>query len=171
MRCDRGVDAPRSHEPDKRTPLQALTSSRQAAVPFFGVINMQAWLRFYFDGLGFQMKRWWISWRAQPRREDSLVLAGAWRCRHHASGVPAGTPAKGNAWHPEHRCVSCATTHWRFTASSNHAEYRRGSAHLWETASGQYRSAIPTATASISKAQLMRQRRANWKNSVGDALT
>lgn len=30
------------------------------AVPFFGVTNMEASLRFYVDGLGFEMKRWWI---------------------------------------------------------------------------------------------------------------
>src|ERR1700678_2970356 len=30
------------------------------AVPFFGVTNMEASLRFYVDGLGFKMTRWWI---------------------------------------------------------------------------------------------------------------
>ena len=30
------------------------------AVPFFGVTNMEASLRFYIDGLGFKMTRWWI---------------------------------------------------------------------------------------------------------------
>jgi lactoylglutathione lyase len=30
------------------------------AVPFFGVTNMEASLRFYVEGLGFQMKHWWI---------------------------------------------------------------------------------------------------------------
>ncbi len=35
------------------------------AVPFFGVTNMEASLRFYVDGLGFTMKHWWI-----PNREE-----------------------------------------------------------------------------------------------------
>ena len=35
------------------------------AVPFFGVTNMEASLRFYVDGLGFKMKHWWI-----PNREE-----------------------------------------------------------------------------------------------------
>jgi lactoylglutathione lyase len=30
------------------------------AVPFFSVTNMEASLRFYVEGLGFKMKRWWI---------------------------------------------------------------------------------------------------------------
>ena len=30
------------------------------AVPFFGITNMEASLRFYIDGLGFKMTRWWI---------------------------------------------------------------------------------------------------------------
>ena len=35
------------------------------AVPFFGVTNMEASLRFYVDGLGFKMKHWWIPDRAE----------------------------------------------------------------------------------------------------------
>ena len=35
------------------------------AVPFFGVTNMEASLRFYVDGLGFTMKHCWI-----PDREE-----------------------------------------------------------------------------------------------------
>jgi len=35
------------------------------AVPFLGVTNMEASLRFYVDGLGFKMKHWWI-----PNREE-----------------------------------------------------------------------------------------------------
>jgi lactoylglutathione lyase len=35
------------------------------AVPFFGVTNMEASLRFYVDALGFKMKHWWI-----PNREE-----------------------------------------------------------------------------------------------------
>jgi uncharacterized glyoxalase superfamily protein PhnB len=30
------------------------------AVPFFGVTNMEASLRFYVEGLRFNVKRWWI---------------------------------------------------------------------------------------------------------------
>jgi lactoylglutathione lyase len=35
------------------------------AVPFFGVTNMQASLRFYMEGLGFKMKHQWIPDRAE----------------------------------------------------------------------------------------------------------
>ena len=31
------------------------------AVPFFRVTNMDASIRFYIDGLGFQMKNKWVS--------------------------------------------------------------------------------------------------------------
>jgi len=61
------------------------------AVPFFGVSNMEASVRFYVDGFGFKMKHWWIP----ERIEDN--------------------PG--------------AKTRWRFIASSNHAEYRRGNVH------------------------------------------
>lgn len=42
-------------------PAETMTSANvKQAVPFFGVTNMEASLRFYVDGLGFKMKRWWI---------------------------------------------------------------------------------------------------------------
>ncbi len=37
------------------------------AVPFFGVTNMEASLRFYVDGLGFTMKHWWIPDRVEEK--------------------------------------------------------------------------------------------------------
>ena len=42
-------------------PVETMTRANvKQAVPFFGVTNMEASLRFYVDGLGFKMKRWWI---------------------------------------------------------------------------------------------------------------
>jgi lactoylglutathione lyase len=46
------------------TPAVSTTNVKQA-VPFFGVTNMEASLRFYVDGLGFQMKHWWIPDRVE----------------------------------------------------------------------------------------------------------
>jgi lactoylglutathione lyase len=43
------------------------TTNVKQAVPFFGVTNMEASLRFYVDGLGFEMKHSWIP----DRSEDS----------------------------------------------------------------------------------------------------
>ena len=41
-------------------PVETITSANvKQAVPFFGVANMEASLRFYVDGLGFKVKRWW----------------------------------------------------------------------------------------------------------------
>jgi lactoylglutathione lyase len=41
--------------------MPATTTNVKQAVPFFGVTNMEASLRFYVDGLGFKMTRKWIS--------------------------------------------------------------------------------------------------------------
>jgi len=41
------------------TQVETMTNVKQA-VPFLGVTNMEVSLRFYVDGLGFKMKRWWI---------------------------------------------------------------------------------------------------------------
>jgi lactoylglutathione lyase len=42
------------------TTESATKANVKQAVPFFGVTDMEASLRFYVDGLGFEMKRWWI---------------------------------------------------------------------------------------------------------------
>jgi hypothetical protein len=46
------------------------------AVPFFGVTNMESSLRFYFDGLGFKMKNYWISDRAEDLLTGEFAGAG-----------------------------------------------------------------------------------------------
>ena len=43
------------------------------AVPFFGVTNMEASLRFYVDGLGFEMTRWWIPDRDEHYPADGKI--------------------------------------------------------------------------------------------------
>lgn len=42
------------------------------AVPFFGVSNMEASLRFYVDGLGFEMKKSWIPDPAENNPEGKI---------------------------------------------------------------------------------------------------
>ena len=42
------------------------------AVPFFGVTNMEASLRFYLDGLGFKMKNQWIPDRAEDNPDGRI---------------------------------------------------------------------------------------------------
>ena len=42
------------------------------AVPFFGVTNMEASLKFYIEGLGFKMKYWWIPDRAEDNPDGRI---------------------------------------------------------------------------------------------------
>jgi lactoylglutathione lyase len=42
------------------------------AVPFFGVTNMEASLRFYVDGFGFKMKNYWIPARAEDHPDGRI---------------------------------------------------------------------------------------------------
>jgi len=37
-----------------------ITENVEKAVPFFGVTNMETSLRYYIDGLGFEMKNKWV---------------------------------------------------------------------------------------------------------------
>src|SRR6266403_3843991 len=107
------------------------------AVPFFGVSNMEASLRFYVDGLGFKMKHSWIPDRAEDNADGRI------RWCWLQLGMPplcfrsfCRNTFRTKRWGLEHRSASCAKTRWRFIASSNHTEFRRGNVHLSETASG-----------------------------------
>lgn len=42
------------------------------AVPFFGITNMDASLKFYLDGLGFKMKHWWIPDRTKDNPDGRI---------------------------------------------------------------------------------------------------
>lgn len=54
-------------------PLETVTSTNvKQAVPLFGVTNMDASLRFYVDGLGFKMRRWWIPDQADGQDDYKL---------------------------------------------------------------------------------------------------
>src|SRR5262249_31738358 len=64
------------------------------AIPFFGVENIQASLRFYVDGLGFEMTHKWIHegklrWCSLRLGETSLMLQEFWTEGPH-QGRPDG---------------------------------------------------------------------------------
>lgn len=74
------------------------------AVPFFGVRNMEASLKFYIDGLGCKMTRWWIPdqkpdhpdgkirWCWLELGEAALMLQEFRRHGQHKDGVEAEIP-------------------------------------------------------------------------------
>ena len=53
------------------------TDVRQV-VPFLSVTNMEASLRFYVDGLGFKMNRWWIPDEGQDDYEPDGRIRWCW---------------------------------------------------------------------------------------------
>ena len=69
----------------------------QQAVPFFGVSNMEASLRFYVDGLGFVMTKKWtpdgpdkICWCWLQHGKAALMLQEFKKDHHPNSGRPEG---------------------------------------------------------------------------------
>ncbi|MCJ7737317.1 MAG: VOC family protein [Anaerolineae bacterium] len=63
------------------------------AVPFFGVSDIEASLRYYVDGLGFEMKHKWI---------DEGKLRWCWLQRGGAALMLQQFPTEGhNAWVPQ----------------------------------------------------------------------
>ena len=69
----------------------------QQAVPFFGVTNMEASLRFYVDGLGFQMTKKWtpdgdgkVRWCWLELGAAALMLQEFRKDHHPNSGGPGG---------------------------------------------------------------------------------
>ena len=58
-------------------PVDTMTSANvKQAVPFFRVTNMEASLRFYVDGLGFKMTKWWIP--APEERNPEAKIRWCW---------------------------------------------------------------------------------------------
>jgi lactoylglutathione lyase len=49
-----------------------MSANVKQAVPFFGVTNMEASLRFYIDGLGFTMRHSWIPDRAEDKPDGRI---------------------------------------------------------------------------------------------------
>ncbi len=69
------------------------------AVPFFGVHDITAALRFYVGGLGFEIRNQWapdgrIRWCWLQRGGAALMLQEFWREGHHA-GAPEGALGQG----------------------------------------------------------------------------
>jgi len=69
------------------------TPNIRLAVPFFGVTDIDASLRFYVDGLGFTMTRHWapdgrIRWCWLELGGSAVMLQEYWR-----DGKPGGAPA------------------------------------------------------------------------------
>ncbi|MGA2096495.1 MAG: VOC family protein [Candidatus Acidiferrum sp.] len=71
------------------------------AVPFFGVSNMEASLRFYVDGLGFKLTKKWvpdgdgkIRWCWLEMGEAALMLQ-EFRTEGHGSSKPSGKLGEG----------------------------------------------------------------------------
>jgi catechol 2,3-dioxygenase-like lactoylglutathione lyase family enzyme len=76
------------------------------AVPFFGVSNMEASLRFYVDGLGFRMTNQWIDegklrWCWLENGGGALMLQ-EFRKEGHDSWKPSGKLGEG-----VHVCFMC----------------------------------------------------------------
>ncbi len=59
--------------------VETVTSANvKQAVPFFGVSSMEASLRFYVDGLGFEMKRRWIPHEADGHYSHNGKIRWCW---------------------------------------------------------------------------------------------
>jgi uncharacterized glyoxalase superfamily protein PhnB len=54
------------------TVASTMSVNVKQAVPFFGVTNMEASLRFYVDGLGFTMKNSWIPTRKEDKPDGRI---------------------------------------------------------------------------------------------------
>lgn len=107
----------------------------QQAVPFFGVTNLEASLRFYVDGLGFQMTRHWID--EGKLRWCWLELGGAalmlqeFRTEGHDSWAPDGKVGLGVTI-----CFICADAlalYHAFTAHGIHASVPFVGNGMWVT--------------------------------------
>ncbi len=78
---------------DAMTPTDNVSSNVKQAVPFLGVTDIDASLRFYVNGLGFKIKVQWapegrIRWCWLELGDAALMLQEYWK-----DGKPGGVPA------------------------------------------------------------------------------
>src|SRR5947209_5965713 len=105
------------------------------AVPFFGVSDMQASLKFYLDGLGFTMKHHWIDdgklrW-CWLELGDAAVMLQEFRKEGHDSWVPDSKVGVGVSI-----CFMCADAiaiYREVTARGIEARRPFVGNHLWVT--------------------------------------
>ena len=76
-----------------------LETNVKQAVPFFGVSSIEESVRYYVDGLGFQMPNKWIDegklrWCWLQHGGAALMLQEFWKDGHH-EGRPAGKLGQG----------------------------------------------------------------------------
>lgn len=69
------------------------------AVPFLGVSNIEESIRYYVDGLGFEMTKKWIDrgklrWCWLQQGDAAIMLQEFWREGHHAN-LPDGKLGEG----------------------------------------------------------------------------
>ena len=130
------------------------------AVPFFGVTNMESSLRFYVDGLGFKMKNSWIPDRAEDHPDGRIHWC--WLELGDAAimlqeFLPEGRPKEtlGTGVNVCFQCEDALALYREFKSRG----IQTLNVRLWETASGLFRSPIPTATALSSRVPPMRRKR------------
>jgi lactoylglutathione lyase len=81
------------------TSMAAAAANVKQAVPFFGVRDIDASLRFYVEGLGFTMTKHWspegrVRWCWLEIGEAAVMLQEFWKDGHHA-GAPEGPLGQG----------------------------------------------------------------------------
>jgi lactoylglutathione lyase len=81
------------------TPETKTSSNVRQAVPFFGVSDITESLRFYVDGLGFEMTKKWepegtLRWCWLQIGDAAVMLQEFWKEGHHA-GQPKGKLGEG----------------------------------------------------------------------------
>lgn len=92
------------------------------AVPFFGVSNMAESLRFYLEGLRFEMTKKWID--EGKLRWCWLEIGEAALCCK-SSGRKVTIPGSRSAkWAKAYRSVSCARMRWRSIMTRHLGELR-----------------------------------------------
>jgi lactoylglutathione lyase len=77
------------------TPESRTESNVEQAVPFFTVANMEASIRYYVDGLGFQMTNKWISQGKLTWCWLQLGGAGLMLQEYGKGRAPEGKPGQG----------------------------------------------------------------------------